>query len=416
MRCTPLPLVGLLALAPLAAAQGDTPTPARDGGWHLVDRVELVVNTDCLTLKALDRKVNASPEMTATPTSDAQLDQLRTKIALEEVDERLRRQAGEDLGFEEALVKARANEMLQTELDESGGLFQASRQLSTDGETVVERREEKEGELYSMSWRASVTGYDAGPGGRPVYDRFARPGQLRQRYKRMRSTGLELQAVLARQGAKEATYSIEVLAIDPRQTGGFEGAHERAVLLRQELLAGQRDWQETLDEYGALDNPGGADIGRRDLLSIWDPGDGSLAAFCESAQPGDLSPVLLFAPSDVRGQRPARALQIVRFEGRTDPVLPSFDAPGVQRSLTYYLQNLGDTKREDLALDELRRRAYIWYPGIDQVRSQRAAEAEQREREAREQREAAEARRSAPGESKPADDAAVQPDAPSDGR
>lgn len=407
MPCLPTALVALAALAGPAprslAQQTDAPQSFEYGTWYLLDRVEIVANTDCLTLSTLDKRVNQDKRMNGT-TTPQQYQALRTKIALENVDNLLKRQAGEDLGFDETIVKARANDIWEDRVTEKGGITRATRELTSSSETVTEKREEIEGDLYSMSWTSSVLGRDAGPGGRPMFDRFTRPGLLRQRYERMVLTGLEVEQALKRAGARPAQYQFQVLLVDPRRLGSEEAARQKAEQIRAALVAEEVDWEDALLNFGELPSDVN-EIDRRSLLGIYDPGSGVLASFMDEAALETFSPVVPLAPLDPRGRRSLRGFAIYKLLGRTEAYVPPFTEPGVQKELQRYMRLQRDEARYKEGLDELRKKAYVWYPGIEQEEAQVEAARDAREQqglELREQREQAqEATRDEVGESKP---------------
>lgn len=398
--------IGAAALppAPTQDEEPSVPVPAPVAGqWMLSDRVEIVVNTDCITLRALDRKVNRDSRMTGTDTREAYM-ALRTKIALENVNELLKRQAGEDLGFDKALVKARVNDIWDDRVDQEGGVTRATKKLTDESESVLEKREEIESTIYTSSWTMSVLGRESGPGGRPMFDRYVRPGQLRQRYERMKLTGLEVVQALGDAGATAAQYQLQILLITPRQLGGVEQAREKALEIRAALDADAVDWEDALATFGAFqDNI--QQVDQETLVRMLDPGNGVLAAFAEEAEEEAYSPVMTFARPDSTGQRRPEGFAIYKLLGRTPAFVPEFGQEGVQKVLRQYLEYKGDTQRYEAGLEKLRAKAYVWYPGIERERAEAEAAQEDRERQIQEAREQNEAKQAEEKGEKPANSA-----------
>jgi hypothetical protein len=394
-----------LVLPGSAQEQGpSSPTSALPvGQWMLLDRVEIVANTDCITLRALDRKVNRDTRMTGTDTREAYM-ALRTKIALENVNELLKRQAGEDLGFDKELVKARVNDIWDDRVDQQGGVTRATKQLTENSQSVLEKREEIESTIYTSSWTMSVLGRESGPGGRPMFDRYARPGQLRQRYERMKLTGLDVTQALGPAGATAAQYQLQILLVTPRQLGGVEQARDKALEIRAALDADAVDWEDALATFGAFQDSI-QQVDQETLVRVLDPGNGVLAAFAEEAEEEAYSPVLTFARPDSTGQRRPEGFAIYKLLGRTPAFVPDFEQEGVQQVLRDFLQLQGDSQRYETGLEELRAKAYVWYPGIERERAEAEAALEDREKQIQEAREQNEAKQAAEEGKKPANSA-----------
>ncbi len=395
------PLQELAAGQEEAGPQRAPQTPK--GQWILLDRVEIVANTDCLTRRALDRKITQDKRMIGTDTP-AEFNALRDHIIEESLDDLLMRQAGEDLGFDEELVDARANYMWEEEVAKQGGVTQAARRLSQESKTVNEKREEIADKLYSESWARSLLGHDAGPGGRRLHDRYIRPGQVIQRYQRMKKTGLELELALGRAGATAATYDLEVLLVSPRQMKTLEAARDKLLQVRAALEADAVDWEDALLNLGEF-QPSSVQASRELLVRHFDPGSGALAAFVDEAEEGSYSAVLPYAPPGPQGRRQIEGFTIYKLMGRTPAFVPDFTEPGVQKSLLYYLRTQRDNIRRQEGLAELRAKAYVWYPALEEQMAERKQALEARKAqilEAREKNAAKKATQEDAAEPKPA--------------
>lgn len=399
-------LAGLALLTPIAVGQSG-PTP--DGGTQdvqqrpqsppvapnqniklgenvLLDRVEIVANTDCITLRALDRKVDADQRMTAVSLEEEYL-MLRNTIALESVNDLLKRQAGEDLGYDKAMVQARVNDMWEEQVERDGGVTKSTRKLTENSETVLEKREELEGELYASSWTWSVLGREAGPGGRPMFDRFERPGQMRQRYTRMQLTGVGATDALGSVGATPAVYEIQVMLLNPQQFGGMQQAFDKARELGAAFQGDLIDWDDALANFGSADDNIQKPT-KEQLLQRFDPGNGALVGFLDQAEVDGISPPMEFRlPMDSRGQRQLVGFAIYKLLGRTAARVPDFAQPGVQKQLRRFMQSQRDQQRYETGLQKLRERAYVWYPGIERERAEAEQAFQERKQEVMEARE-----------------------------
>jgi hypothetical protein len=90
-------------LAPLALSFLSLVPAPQDAQLVLVDRVEVIVNDEILTFRQVMGTAARSIPSGSTPTAN-QLAELRRKIGLDLIDERLQVQGGIDMGFEEEAV------------------------------------------------------------------------------------------------------------------------------------------------------------------------------------------------------------------------------------------------------------------------------------------------------------------------
>jgi hypothetical protein len=355
------------------------------GQWMPLDRVMLVANTDCLTMKALERMMNRSEAMTGTDTEE-EYQALRNRVLIDSIDSLLSRQAGEDLGLDSNMVSAQANMIWDDRVAQVGGITSAARELGHNSETVTDMREQITDDLYSSTWRRQMLGRESGSGERLTHDRFSRPGQLRQRYKRLQETGLDVVKALGGVGGKAAHYEVQVLLLNPRQFDSGEAALNKARDLRAGLEQGELDWEEALETFGSLAQSSQAPD-RESLIRILDPGNGALVRFVDEAEEGQYSQVLGFAPMDTQGQRQLQGFAIYKLLGRTPAQVPDFGQPGVQIALKRFIDKQRDNQRFETSLAELRAKAYLWYPGLELEQAEARARNEAREQEILEARE-----------------------------
>lgn len=381
----------LLAVLASSAPAQDTDYVTAPGAsklpeWLPLDEVAIVVNSDIVTRKRIERELRKAMA-TKEITTEEQFQALLLETQRGQVESLLIRQAGEDLGFEAAAIDAHIRSQIEERKDEAGGAFEMSNQLREEGETVTEMRDEIRDEVFEVSWRRRIAGY-GDPAERSSEDRYVRPGKLGQRFRRIARTGQDVQ-FLSRAGASPAEYELQVLLLSPQAYGGLEATDTAAKEAAKALKNGLADWDELIEDLGAMDNNGvlpPLDIDR--IRFGLDPGNGALLQFVMEGQLGVTSNVLpypLVNPST--GERTIGGFALYRLLGRTPAVLPEYEDNGVQRDLQRWMQNEGDQRRWDSAIADLENIAYVWYPGIEEQQARALERRAKRLREIQEARE-----------------------------
>jgi hypothetical protein len=394
-----MPLLGLLYLPALVLATlGATTASAQDepemgprninprvsevyGQWLPLDQVAIVVNGDIVTQRKIHRKVGEALS-TVSASTESELRQVVAKTQREEIKSLLMRQAGEDMGLPPEAVAAHVAGILRDQTDEAGGSFAMSERLREDSTTALELKEDRAAEVYSDSFRRAVAGL-GGNQERSSEDRFVRPGQLVQRFRRMQRTGQDIH-FLRTVGAVPATYDMQILLISPRDGNTtMEQIRDRTTRIRAALEAGQVQWTDMLDEHGVFENSGLMGPQPIHILEAYhDPGDGQLLQFAMEGAPESLSPVMPFPQiNQATGQRTLGGFAIYKLLDRSAAKVPGFREKDVQFNLRRWIQREGDDARLDDAVTELGRTAYVWSPSHDaQMAAQQEAKAEREQK------------------------------------
>jgi hypothetical protein len=382
-RCSFLTLLALLGVATPAAALYQDPGAPPPGfpleRWFNLDGVAIVVNSDPITQRALERYLQKRAAERKI-TTEAERQYLIFDAQMKQVEALLMRQAGEDLGFQKEAVEAHIASQIDDKKQEAGGIHELSQRLRQDATTQKKISEDLETELYENSFKRRVLGV-GGPQERSSEDRYIRPGVLARQYRHIRRTGLDIRPLVS-VGASPALYELQVLLLAPESYGSLQAAQQAAQQAHAALVAGTADWDDLIDTIGVHADRGlvGA-LPIEDLRFGLDPGDNSLVQFVMEGRQDVYSPVLPFPqPNTATGERRVAAFAIYRLVGRQPAKLPDFGAVGVQKILGRSLEIQADAARLDAALAELMRSAYIWYQGIEE--EQAAQEAKQAELEA----------------------------------
>ena len=197
----------------------------------------------------------------------------------------------------------------------------------------------------------------------------------------MRKTGLDIE-YLGKRGAKPASYELQIMLLAGRDYGSLAKARDKALEVRAALEKGLGDWDDYIDTLGILEDRGLTPAWPIDAIrQRLDPGDNSLVQYVIEAEVESYSLVLPYALPTPTGQPQVIGFMIAKLLAREAAVMPAFDAPGVQHDLGTLLQRRGDTLRVEDALSELKRSAYVWYPGIEQQKRDFEQSLEERERE-----------------------------------
>jgi parvulin-like peptidyl-prolyl isomerase len=340
----PTLLACALALVPQAepAAPPSQGRPTPDEGWVPYNRVELIVNEECLT----NAEIVAAVRRSKKPFSGEQelLRQFRAQ-ADEQVREILMIQGGRDLGFDDKLIQRLVDDRF-AELKESAGSASLwSRQLAEENVDTIAWRTDKRAEVYGTVWRSAVTGRSQGPGGRPYVDSYVRPGRLR--FESEHNAGKLDQP---------ARVVLQQLRVEPSRAGGDEQARLLAEELRRRIAAGE-DFGELAELYEAAAPGSGArlpPIAEADLASFPE-----VLAFVRGAQPGELSEVL---PRRVEGG--ALGYELFRLVERHEARAAKLTDPELQRDMARALRNQLDNYHINSGLQRLLEAAYVWTPEV----------------------------------------------------
>lgn len=372
-------LAALTLLAPQAGPQG-TPGPARPGSTPpdvqapgqesdrdreppvaLVNRLELIVNDDCLTRRDVEIELmRAYMREAERPKTEEARAELANEIVGRSVDDLLRTQGGKDMGFDNAQVQRIVSDFIDRREEAAGSIGTLGDELSKYEMDSGAYHQDTESYVYSSLWVRSVQGRDAGPGGRNYVDRYVRPGRLLFEYELNKG-----------RLAREATVRLQEIAVDAALIGDTREARELADRLHRLILAGE-DFGEVGVNSGlvAKETRGVLEpIEERALMNV--PG---LDSFLPGARPGDVSPVLPVRTRD----GVLRGFRIVKLLERDRPEAPPFQDQGFQKELTERIQEIRDQVRERGALDELMEAAYVWPPQYFQRRPDAGAGGEAR--------------------------------------
>lgn len=350
------------ASAPPPAAQA-TQTPAdafrSERPWRLFDRVEVIVNEEIVTVSEFDREFREFTRNNAIPaTTPEEIQQASILVAQRKVDGLLAEQGGRDLGFDEAQVRRMVNNWEDNLIEEAGGVGQRSENLLAEGSAAHLERAQLTGDIYRISWERAITGRDAGPLGRPTKDRYVRPGQIRRLYEQAsRAVG-----GLEQLGATVGAYRLQILVLDVQELGGIDATLERGEEIQRRLAAGE-SFDALVEEFGA--EKGQASL-LRPLSSLelariaeFDDSWGELARWTVNAEPGTWSEGIYV------GSRGSESVQIAKLLERPEPL--AFDTVVAQEAMRRHTQEVRDGYHRGLALEELKRSAYIWTPDYGPV-------------------------------------------------
>lgn len=328
------------------------------------DHSMAVVGDQLLTLKDVQRYV-VGPDF-EDPTEDlppgtapADVMALRLGAAIEQlIKTELKIQGGRNQGYDPELVQ-RANEAaFQSQLEARGGSVQLSAWLQGFGLDANSFKDYLQDRLLAQFWEDAVTGRSAGAAGRPYVDAFVRPGSLHRRY---RFCLVSPDPALGEEiGKAPAMVSMRRLVIGAQDQGGVERARALAEASREFLVSGSGEFDRLVDEYAPEDLKG--DGSRVELnpkriaeyFEAFHPGPEG-AEFLASAEPGDLSPVLVF-----EGQGGSSSFILYRLESRSEgsEARPFVDLE-TQRSLLEALESERRERRVERGLSELVRSTHV---------------------------------------------------------
>jgi len=337
-----LPLACLLALVPQSdpAAPPAQERPSPGDGWVPYNRVELIVNEECVT----NADIRAAMKRTKAAINSEQeaLQQFRAQ-AFGQVREILMSQGGRDLGFDDKLIQRVVDDHFAERKESAGSASLMSRQMAADNVDTIAWRRDARAEVYGRVWRSAVTGRAQGPGGRPYVDIYVRPGRLR--FESEHNEGKLDQP---------ARVILQQLQIDVRKHGGDGQARALAEELRGRIAAGE-DFGELAELYEAAPPGSGArlsPIAESDLA-----GFPEVLAFVRQAKPGELSEVL---PRHAEGE--VVGYELFRLLERREARIADLTDPELQRDMVRALRDQLDNYHIRSGVQRLLEAAYVWPP------------------------------------------------------
>jgi len=321
----------------------DVPVAARP--WRAVDRIEMVVNQDIITASRLERDLNRLKREQKL-TSDTEIRAAKTQILTDRVKERLRVQAGANLGVDEKLIDARVADSLERMRERENGMvglakFLGSREISGPDVKLLLRDD-----IYEQIWHDGQTGKSAGPLGRVTADRYIRPGALRLLF----DAAIDRPADVKALGGSVGRVKFQQVILDPETSGGLEATRALARALAARIEAGD-DMAELARANGAGPNADGiTDVEEAGLRELFP----EISAFTSQAAPNQVSPPI---ESVTRGKTLVR---IVRFLDRAEAVVPDFADAAVQETLRKAAEKRMELHRLESAYGPMLRASYVW--------------------------------------------------------
>lgn len=339
---TALPV--LLALLPQGAPPAGAPGP-----WRTIDRPVAIVNQDLITASRLAREMQRVARERPL-TTDTEIRAAENQVLTNSVKERLRIQAGANLGVDERLIDARVTDSLERLRTRQGGVVGLVRFLDTREVSGPDLKRRLREDIYGQMWAAGQTGDAPGPLGRVIADRYVRPGALRFQYE----AAVRNPADLAALGGKPGLLRIEQAVFDPERSGGLDAAREQARELARRVEGGA-EWVTAARELGAIvDGEGALEVEEERLRELFP----DIAAFTSGAAAGQVS-----GPIETTA-RDRRAVRVVRFLAREAAVVPDFADAEVQEALRLHAENRLEEYRLESGYAALLRQSYVWPPEL----------------------------------------------------
>lgn len=323
-----------------AATQEPAPLQGPETGWMPFNEVHLIINEECITLTDFQVAVlrNRQPQ-----TSEEDRMQQARAIRQAMITERLKTQAGRDMGFPPETVELYVLNTQRRRQKAAGSVSRLSEQLKGSEFNAVTYHRDIEASVLRELWTGAVVGEFAGVGGRMFRDRYVRPRRLKFEFEREEG-GLDLPSTVSLQ---------EMLCLATR-TGSVAGAKELADRLRQEVLDGGDFGELAVANETAPQETMGVlrDIDESILARHPD-----LSEFITGAKPGDISEAL-----PVRDQGNLIGWRVVKLISRKEASQTRFEDAEVQKMLRERYVEIFDQVRESEALMDLLNAAYVWPP------------------------------------------------------
>jgi hypothetical protein len=309
----------------------------------------MVVNSDIITESELMRRLQSLMRDNKV-TTESQLRLAERQILGDKVRERLRVQAGANLGVDEKLLDARVRENIERMRERENGVVGLARFLESRDVSGPELRDRLRDELYDQIYRDGVTGEGPGPLGRVTADRYVRPGALLFMYRQAQARPAEMEVL----GGRPASVRFHQIVLDVDTAGGSEAARAVARTLIARLEAGEDMAEVARSTDSARDTEDPPEVEEARLRELYP----EIAAFIATATPGQVS-----APIE-GGTESKPVLRIVRFEGRTEARQPEFSDPKIQEQLREISTDRLEQYRLETGYGALLRSSYVWPPEL----------------------------------------------------
>lgn len=335
----------LLALATAQQSPPPQAPAAPSAEVQRLDGVYIVVNEEAVTTRDLLQQMVRAGANTGATEQERQA--IFAQSRAEMVRSMLVVQAGRDLGYEEALVDRLVESRVAETVEGAGSVLAFGEELKREQLDPQQWRELRKRGVFAELWTRSVTGAEAGTGGRVYVDTYVRPGRLLYEFRSQPANELlppmiQLQEIgisVAKVGsATKALELVEALRDRARRGEDFD------------LLVEQNSVSESRARRGLLALMPIAELGKRIP---------ELAEFVAGAKVGEVSePVALRPDGELTGFLLFRAARIERH----DEV--RFADTEVQSVLRRRRQRGLYNFRRERALQALLEAAYVWPPEV----------------------------------------------------
>jgi len=345
---------------PAADPSPQSPQSPQAPTHELLDGVAAIVGDEIVTYSEIE--FSRQQEASAGRTVE------RGVILDRRIRELLKSQAGRTLVVDRELVKLQIDSRWRDEVEARGGAVQTSAALAAGAMTPMRLREIWRDALYAQVWEDSVTGAGSGASGRPIIDRYIRPGQCLAFHRILSNSPNP--ADRARVGGRPAQALIQQLVLPASEYGGVDDTRTFGDELSQLASSGRSDFGDLVARYGASgtrETRGqGAPISMAEMeqLSVTRHRTRALLNFVTSSEPGDISEPFL-------GWKPGSDVQAI-FVYKLIEHLPAREAkeytdPTVQKNLERELLAQFDRVRVDIALQDAYKSSFSWTSGQGQA-------------------------------------------------
>ena len=368
-------MLDLLALALLAGPRllQDAPTPApktaqqppeeaEEVGLPQVDIqvVVGVVGRDLILREEVDAVVRRELARGRVPAGDLRARQeLMEQVWLKRVDELAMINAGRNVGLDEETTRAFAERAMERRIEGLGGAVEASRVYQQEGlgpEQLLALNEER---LYLDQWELTTTGAIPPHLGRPIVDRYIRPGQRWASYQYLKESPFEREREVV--GMQPERFVLQRLVLP---FGSDEDGTETQELARSILrgLEAGADFDDLARVHG-LPQAGDGRLQPATLAEVRAAaesfhGSAELAEWVAKAEPGDVSGIQLGASAEWPG---GRGLLLYRL---LDVAPPTEAQPYLDFELQARLDRVAkselDGNRIQNELRRIKRHTFIW--------------------------------------------------------
>lgn len=342
-----------------AGAQGELPTGAAfDLAHQYLDWMmgiagnEVVLFSDLSTVIFRDdelRKLADNPDPRVQ--RDLYYEALRRRI-----ETLLKVQAGNDLGYDPELVTFLTDRNFELRIEAMGGHRQTSKMFKDQQVTPEQFKLQIRDSLLQRSWEESVTGKAPAGIGRPIVDRFVRPGWIKSAYVNFQVSGSEPERALI--GMHRERVILQVLMLDELD---YPDTEQLGAGLRKQYEDGERNFTSIVRTFGSgksrerdgFSAPSEVQTLRQVGRTLH--GTDDLGELARSGKVGQVVGPLL------RERGEDRAWYLYRLEER----MPATQAGefldlGLQQEVTSHLQAAMDRLRGDRAFQAVLADSYIW--------------------------------------------------------